>query len=38
MLSFGALASKPVMKGKAVLIRMFAGIDCVDIEVNEADL
>ncbi len=33
----GALASKPVMEGKAVLFKTFAGIDCFDIEVNEPD-
>ncbi|WP_371059754.1 NADP-dependent malic enzyme [Rhodosalinus sp. 5P4] len=33
----GALASKPVMEGKAVLFKTFAGIDCFDIEVNESD-
>ncbi|MDU8929897.1 NADP-dependent malic enzyme [Alisedimentitalea sp. MJ-SS2] len=35
--NIGALASKPVMEGKAVLFKNFAGIDCFDIEVNEAD-
>ena len=33
----GPLASKPVMEGKAVLFKKFAGIDCFDIEVNELD-
>jgi malate dehydrogenase (oxaloacetate-decarboxylating)(NADP+) len=33
----GALASKPVMEGKAVLFKKFANIDCIDIEVNETD-
>ncbi|MEL6236169.1 MAG: NADP-dependent malic enzyme [Pseudomonadota bacterium] len=33
----GALASKPVMEGKAVLFKKFAGIDCFDIEVDETD-
>ena len=33
----GALASKPVMEGKAVLFKKFANIDCFDIEVNETD-
>ncbi|KXF92292.1 NADP-dependent malic enzyme [Phaeobacter inhibens] len=33
----GAQASKPVMEGKAVLFKKFAGIDCFDIEVNESD-
>ena len=31
----GPLAAKPVMEGKAVLFKKFAGIDCFDIEVNE---
>jgi malate dehydrogenase (oxaloacetate-decarboxylating)(NADP+) len=34
----GALAAKPVMEGKAVLFKKFAGIDVFDIEVNERDL
>jgi malate dehydrogenase (oxaloacetate-decarboxylating)(NADP+) len=33
----GALASKPVMEGKAVLFKKFANIDCFDIELNESD-
>lgn len=33
----GPLASKPVMEGKAVLFKKFAGIDVFDIEVNESD-
>ena len=33
----GAQASKPVMEGKAVLFKKFAGIDCFDIEVDEND-
>ena len=33
----GALASKPVMEGKGVLFKKFAGIDVYDIEVNETD-
>ncbi len=33
----GALASKPVMEGKAVLFKKFAGIDCFDIEVDQPD-
>jgi malate dehydrogenase (oxaloacetate-decarboxylating)(NADP+) len=32
----GALASKPVMEGKAVLFKRFAGIDVFDIEINAA--
>ncbi|MEM6589844.1 MAG: NADP-dependent malic enzyme [Pseudomonadota bacterium] len=35
--NIGALASKPVMEGKAVLFKKFAGIDCFDIEVDETD-
>jgi len=35
--AIGPLASKPVMEGKAVLFKKFAGIDCFDIEVNERD-
>src|SRR5438132_13077636 len=33
----GALASKPVMEGKAVLFKRFADIDGIDIEVDTAD-
>ncbi|MCI4664068.1 MAG: NADP-dependent malic enzyme [Neomegalonema sp.] len=33
----GALASKPIMEGKAVLFKKFAGIDVFDIEVDEKD-
>ncbi len=33
----GALAGKPVMEGKAVLFKKFAGIDCFDIEVDADD-
>ncbi len=35
--NIGARASKPVMEGKAVLFKKFAGIDCFDIEVEESD-
>ena len=35
--AIGPLASKPVMEGKSVLFKKFAGIDCFDIEVNERD-
>jgi malate dehydrogenase (oxaloacetate-decarboxylating)(NADP+) len=35
--NIGALAGKPVMEGKAVLFKKFAGIDVFDIEVNELD-
>ena len=34
----GPLASKPVMEGKAVLFKKFAGIDVFDIEINEKNL
>ncbi|MCH5222453.1 MAG: NADP-dependent malic enzyme [Muribaculaceae bacterium] len=33
----GALASKPVMEGKALLFKIFAGLDAFDIEINEKD-
>ncbi len=33
----GALASKPVMEGKAVLFKKFAGVDAIDIEVDSKD-
>jgi malate dehydrogenase (oxaloacetate-decarboxylating)(NADP+) len=36
--NIGALASKPVMEGKAVLFKKFAGIDVFDLEVNETDI
>ncbi|THF91208.1 MAG: NADP-dependent malic enzyme, partial [Sulfitobacter sp. SK025] len=35
--NIGALASKPVMEGKAVLFKKFANIDCFDIELAEPD-
>jgi malate dehydrogenase (oxaloacetate-decarboxylating)(NADP+) len=35
--NIGALAGKPVMEGKAVLFKKFAGIDCFDIEVDATD-
>ncbi|WPY94555.1 NADP-dependent malic enzyme [Limimaricola variabilis] len=35
--NIGALASKPVMEGKAVLFKKFANIDCFDIELDESD-
>ncbi len=34
----GPLAAKPVMEGKAVLFKKFAGIDCFDIELAETDV
>ncbi len=33
----GPEAGKPVMEGKALLFKIFAGLDCFDIEVNEKD-
>ena len=33
----GATAGKPVMEGKALLFKIFAGLDCFDIEINEKD-
>lgn len=33
----GAQAGKPVMEGKALLFKIFAGLDCFDIEVDEKD-
>ncbi len=33
----GAKAGKPVMEGKALLFKIFAGLDCFDIEVDEKD-
>ena len=35
--SIGPLAAKPVMEGKAVLFKKFAGLDCFDIEIAERD-
>ncbi|MES2608396.1 MAG: NADP-dependent malic enzyme [Pseudomonadota bacterium] len=35
--NIGALASKPVMEGKAVLFKKFANIDVFDIEIDETD-
>ncbi|MEY2687669.1 MAG: hypothetical protein RL375_1867, partial [Pseudomonadota bacterium] len=34
----GPLASKPVMEGKGVLFKKFAGIDVFDLEINQKDL
>ncbi|MFY0611790.1 MAG: NADP-dependent malic enzyme [Hyphomicrobiaceae bacterium] len=36
--NIGPLASKPVMEGKGVLFKKFAGIDCFDIEVASEDV
>lgn len=33
----GALAGKPVMEGKGVLFKKFAGVDVFDIEIDEKD-
>src|SRR5688572_19672209 len=35
--AIGPLAAKPVMEGKAVLFKKFAGIDVFDIEIDELD-
>ena len=35
--NLGALASKPVMEGKSLLFKRFAGLDSIDIEVNLSD-
>lgn len=35
--NIGSLASKPVMEGKAVLLKRLAGIDAFDIEINESN-
>jgi malate dehydrogenase (oxaloacetate-decarboxylating)(NADP+) len=35
--NIGPLAAKPVMEGKAVLFKKFAGIDVFDLEINEQD-
>jgi malate dehydrogenase (oxaloacetate-decarboxylating)(NADP+) len=36
--NIGPLASKPVMEGKAVLFKKFAGIDVFDLEVDQLDV
>jgi len=36
--NIGALASKPVMEGKAVLFKQFSDLDSFDIEVNQTDI
>ena len=36
--NIGPLAAKPVMEGKAVLFKKFAGIDVFDLEINELDV
>src|SRR3978361_2355550 len=35
--NLGALASKPVMEGKAILFKRFADIDSIDLEVDTED-
>ncbi|MDE6279960.1 MAG: NADP-dependent malic enzyme, partial [Paramuribaculum sp.] len=35
--NIGPLAGKPVMEGKALLFKIFAGLACYDIEINETD-
>ena len=35
--NIGALASKPVMEGKAALFKKFSGLDCIDLEVDEEE-
>lgn len=35
--NIGAAAAKPVMEGKALLFKIFAGLDCYDIEIDEQD-
>ena len=36
--NIGPLASKPVMEGKGVLFKKFAGIDVFDLEINELNV
>ena len=36
--NIGAMAAKPVMEGKAMLFKTFAGVDAFDIEVDETDV
>jgi malate dehydrogenase (oxaloacetate-decarboxylating)(NADP+) len=35
--AIGPLAAKPVMEGKAVLFKKFAGLDAIDIEIDQND-
>ena len=35
--NIGPLGAKPVMEGKAVLLKVLAGLDCFDLEINETD-
>lgn len=36
--NLGALAGKPVMEGKAVLMKHFGDVDCVDLNVNTTNV
>lgn len=36
--NLGALAGKPVMEGKAVLMKNFGDVDCVDLNVNTTNV
>src|SRR5574339_1240742 len=36
--NLGALASKPVMEGKAVLFKRFADVDSIDLEIDTEDV
>ena len=36
--NLGALASKPVMEGKAVLFKRFADVDSIDLEIDTTDI
>src|SRR3546814_8419665 len=36
--NLGALASKPVMEGKAVLFKRFADVDAIDLELKTEDV
>ena len=36
--NLGALASKPVMEGKAILFKRFADIDSIDLEINSKNV
>ena len=36
--NIGALASKPVMEGKAILMKKFGDVDCVDLNVNTTNI
>lgn len=36
--NLGSLASKPVMEGKAVLMKHFGDVDCVDLQIDSQDI